>query len=75
MWNHFIEVDYDAPETQAVFSAGYKSNTIPINAISDLIAEVNEFFVVIAILPGQRGTCTARVTIVDKGKLIYMYVS
>ena len=74
LWNHLIEVDYNAPETQAVFFAGYKSDTIPINTINDSIAEVNEFFFVIAVLPGQRGSCTARVTIVDKSKLICICV-
>lgn len=74
LWNHFIDFDYDTSESQSVFSAGNKRNTIHINTRSDSLDEKGELFFVIALLPENRGSCTTTITIVDKSKLLYMYI-
>ena len=71
----FTDSDYTAfNKEKSQFPKGITTDKILISTHNDSMLEINEQFVVYALLPEDRGVCSTTVTIVDNSKLIiYKY--
>ena len=66
------DTDYSALTDRAIFPAEIQGKIVPltISTTVDSILESNEIIEVVAVLPENRGTCSAQVIIVDDSKLL-----